>query len=135
VLDAIPLDRAGFACTLGGRDGRTLFMLSADWRMQDGFEDNIQRLTTGPKTGQVLTAPAPTPATRDAPALRRAHLPADDVEPAGPHPRWQSYAVDRARTASSQLSQPRSEGHCCIEPEGVGEPQPSGGSPHPKGEK
>jgi hypothetical protein len=25
--------------------------------------------------------------------------------------------------------------HCCIEPEGVGEPQPSGGSPHPKGEK
>jgi ABC-type multidrug transport system ATPase subunit len=25
--------------------------------------------------------------------------------------------------------------HCCIEPEGVGEPQPSGGSPHPKSEK
>jgi hypothetical protein len=38
-----------------------LFMLSADWRMQDGFEDNIQRLTTGPETGQVLTARAPAP--------------------------------------------------------------------------
>jgi sugar lactone lactonase YvrE len=61
VLDTIPLDRAGFACTLGGEDGRTLFMLSADWRVQDGFADNIRRLTTGPETGQVLTARAPAP--------------------------------------------------------------------------
>jgi len=61
VLDTIPLDRAGFACTLGGDDGRTLFMLAADWRMQDGFEDNIQRLLTGPETGQVSTARAPAP--------------------------------------------------------------------------
>src|SRR6266536_2923678 len=61
VLDTIPLDRAGFACTLGGQDGRTLFMLSAEWRMQDGFEDNVERLTTGPETGQVLTARAPAP--------------------------------------------------------------------------
>jgi sugar lactone lactonase YvrE len=59
ILDTIPLDRAGFACTLGGDDGRTLFMLAADWRMQGGFEDNIKRLTTGPETGQVLTARAP----------------------------------------------------------------------------
>jgi sugar lactone lactonase YvrE len=59
ILDTIPLDRAGFACTLGGTDGRTLFMLAADWRMQGGFEDNIKRLTTGPETGQVLTARAP----------------------------------------------------------------------------
>jgi sugar lactone lactonase YvrE len=59
VLDTIPLDRAAFACTLGGDDGRTLFMLAADWRMQDGFEDNIERLLTGPETGQVLTAAAP----------------------------------------------------------------------------
>ena len=59
VLDTVPLDRAGFACTLGGEDGRTLFMLAADWRMQDGFEDNIERLLTGPETGQVLTARAP----------------------------------------------------------------------------
>jgi sugar lactone lactonase YvrE len=59
VLDTVPLDRAGFACTLGGQDGQTLFMLAADWRMQDSFEDNIKRLMTGPETGQVLTARAP----------------------------------------------------------------------------
>ena len=59
VRDTVPLDRAGFACTLGGPDGRTLFMLAADWRMQGGFEDNIKRLTTGPETGQVVTTRAP----------------------------------------------------------------------------
>jgi sugar lactone lactonase YvrE len=59
VLATIPLDRAGFACTLGGADGRTLFMLAADWRMDEGFEENIDRLLTGPETGQVLTARAP----------------------------------------------------------------------------
>ena len=59
ILATVRLDRAGFACTLGGDDGRTLFMLAADWRMQDGFEDNIERLLTGPETGQVLTARAP----------------------------------------------------------------------------
>jgi sugar lactone lactonase YvrE len=59
VLDTIPLDRAGFACTLGGEDGRTLFMLAADWRRQDGFEDNVERLLTGPETGQILMARAP----------------------------------------------------------------------------
>ncbi|MBJ8348872.1 SMP-30/gluconolactonase/LRE family protein [Antrihabitans sp. YC2-6] len=61
VLATIPLDRAGFACTLGGEDGRTLFMLSAEWRMADGFEDNVDRLITGPCTGQVTTARAPFP--------------------------------------------------------------------------
>ena len=45
-----------FACMLGGEDRRTLFMLVADWRMSDGFEDNITRLTEGPPTGQLLTA-------------------------------------------------------------------------------
>jgi sugar lactone lactonase YvrE len=59
LLDTVPLERAGFACTLGGDDGRTLFVLAADWRLQDGFEDNIRRLTTGPETGQVVTARAP----------------------------------------------------------------------------
>ena len=46
---------------LGGEDRRTLFMLTADWRMNEGFEANIARLTTGPRTGRVLTAPAPAP--------------------------------------------------------------------------
>jgi sugar lactone lactonase YvrE len=59
VLNTIPLDRAGFACTLGGDDGRTLFMLAADWQVKESFEDNIERLLNGPETGQVLTARAP----------------------------------------------------------------------------
>jgi hypothetical protein len=29
LLDTVPLDRAGFACTLGGEDGRILFVLAA----------------------------------------------------------------------------------------------------------
>lgn len=57
----VPLDRAGFACTLGGADGRTLFMLAADWRNDDGFEDNIDRLLTGPETGVVCSTGAPAP--------------------------------------------------------------------------
>jgi len=61
VLDAVPLDRAGFACTLGGEDGRTLFMLVADWHPREGFAENLERLTTGPPTGQVRTARAPVP--------------------------------------------------------------------------
>jgi sugar lactone lactonase YvrE len=60
VLDRVELDMACFACMLGGDDGRTLFMLAADWRMSEGFEDNIARLTSS-RTGKVLTAPAPSP--------------------------------------------------------------------------
>lgn len=61
ILATVPLDRAGFACTLGGDDGRTLYMLSADWQIEQGFEDNIARLTTGPETGLVSTTRAPAP--------------------------------------------------------------------------
>ncbi len=61
ILDTVPLEHFGFACTLGGDDGRTLFILTADWHMQEGFEDNIERLTTGPETGRVLTTRAPAP--------------------------------------------------------------------------
>ena len=59
VLDQVQLDMACFACMLGGENRETLFMLVADWRMSEGFEDNIARLTEGPRTGRVLTAPAP----------------------------------------------------------------------------
>jgi sugar lactone lactonase YvrE len=59
VLERVTLDAPCFACMLGGEDRRTLFMLTADWRMDEGFEDNIARLTTGPRTGRLLTAPAP----------------------------------------------------------------------------
>jgi len=61
VLDRIPLEHAGFACALGGADGRTLFMLTADWRMDEDFGDNLDRLTTGPPTGRVLTATVSVP--------------------------------------------------------------------------
>ena len=47
MLDRIPLDQFGFACALDGNDGRTLFMLTAYWHMDEDFMDNLQRLTTG----------------------------------------------------------------------------------------
>jgi sugar lactone lactonase YvrE len=61
VLDRIQLDAACFACMLGGADGRTLFMLVADWHLDEDFTANMRRLTTGPRTGRILTAPAPAP--------------------------------------------------------------------------
>ncbi|SCG67023.1 SMP-30/gluconolactonase/LRE family protein [Micromonospora inositola] len=52
VLDRIDLDRGCFACALGGRDGRTLFLVVTEW--------SPRALAGGPRTGQVraLTAPA-----------------------------------------------------------------------------
>jgi sugar lactone lactonase YvrE len=61
VLEQVQLDMPCFACMLGGEDGKTLFMLAADWRMSEGFDENIARLTKGSRTGQLLTAPAPAP--------------------------------------------------------------------------
>jgi sugar lactone lactonase YvrE len=61
VLDRIPLDQSGFACALGGPEGRTLFMLTADWHMDEDFMDNLSRLTTGPHTGHVLTTTVSVP--------------------------------------------------------------------------
>src|SRR5215203_3159129 len=61
VLERVQLDMACFACMLGGEDGKTLFMLAADWRVSDSPADNMARLTEGPRTGQLLTAAAPAP--------------------------------------------------------------------------
>jgi len=61
VLERVQLELSCFACMLGGEDGKTLFMLAADWRIPDSFTDNIARLTEGPPTGQLLIAPAPAP--------------------------------------------------------------------------
>ena len=61
MLDRIPLEHSGFACALGGDDGRTLFMLTADWHMDEDFMDNLQRLTTGPRTGRVLSTTVSVP--------------------------------------------------------------------------
>jgi sugar lactone lactonase YvrE len=56
VLATVDLDRGAFACMLGGPDGRTLFMLAAEWR---GFEQVAGALAD--RTGQVLVAEAPAP--------------------------------------------------------------------------
>jgi sugar lactone lactonase YvrE len=52
VLQTIELDRGCFSCALGGPDGRTLFIVAADWRGPASIAD-------GRRTGQVLMAPAP----------------------------------------------------------------------------
>src|SRR4029079_9984217 len=54
ILERIQLDRAGFACALGGADRQTLFMLAADWRGVENVDDVIAR-----RTGQVLVVDAP----------------------------------------------------------------------------
>jgi sugar lactone lactonase YvrE len=56
VLERIELDRFPFANMLGGPDGRTLFILAADWRGFEGIESAI-----ADRTGRVLTARAPAP--------------------------------------------------------------------------
>jgi sugar lactone lactonase YvrE len=56
VLERIDLDRSPFACMLGGPDGRTLFILAAEWR---GFEEIEAAIAD--RTGQVLVADAPAP--------------------------------------------------------------------------
>jgi sugar lactone lactonase YvrE len=56
ILQRIELDKACFACMLGGPDGRTLFMMVAEWwgveRMGELFRS---------QTGEVLTTQAPVP--------------------------------------------------------------------------
>jgi sugar lactone lactonase YvrE len=54
VLQTINLDRGCFACMLGGADRKTLFMMAAEWH---GFE----KMTSGARTGQVLTAQVTAP--------------------------------------------------------------------------
>ena len=55
-LDTVGLDRGCFACMLGGPDGRTLFLMAAEWR---GIEAVDATIAT--RTGQVLTVRAPAP--------------------------------------------------------------------------
>jgi sugar lactone lactonase YvrE len=56
IVQRIELDRAGFACMLGGPERRTLFMLAADWR---GIENVDHAIAS--RTGQVLVAEASAP--------------------------------------------------------------------------
>lgn len=63
VLQRVDLgtDRAPFALMLGGPDRRTLFILTAEWRSGDSITENLTRLTTGPRTGEILTLPVTVP--------------------------------------------------------------------------
>jgi sugar lactone lactonase YvrE len=54
VLDAVPLDRGGFACVLGGPDRRTLFVTAAQWR-----PDLPELVPAG--SGQVCATPVAVP--------------------------------------------------------------------------
>jgi sugar lactone lactonase YvrE len=56
ILDRIELDAACFACALGGADGRTLFLMVAEWRGVEGMASLFQE-----RTGRVLTTTAPAP--------------------------------------------------------------------------
>src|SRR5437773_291842 len=51
VLDRIEVDPPCYACMLGGDDGRTLFMVVAQWFGPDRMDELIEA-----KTGQILTA-------------------------------------------------------------------------------
>jgi sugar lactone lactonase YvrE len=56
IVERIRLDRDGFACALGGPDGRTLFMGAAEWRGVEHVDEAVAA-----RTGQILTAAAPVP--------------------------------------------------------------------------
>jgi sugar lactone lactonase YvrE len=50
VLERITLDRACFACMLGGEDGRTLFLMTAEWRGVERMGELFRS-----QTGQIQT--------------------------------------------------------------------------------
>ncbi|MBA3492266.1 MAG: SMP-30/gluconolactonase/LRE family protein [Rubrobacteraceae bacterium] len=52
VLQTAHLDRGAFACMLGGPDGRTLFMLAAEWGGFENMDDTA-------RTGRIFVAEAP----------------------------------------------------------------------------
>ena len=53
-LKRVELDRGGFACMLGGADGRTLFVIVNEWRGMDQIAEVARA-----RTGQVLAVAAP----------------------------------------------------------------------------
>ena len=61
LLDRIELDGMPFACMLGGPGRKTLFVMVADWDRSADPGDNMARLTTGLRTGQIVTIEAPAP--------------------------------------------------------------------------
>jgi sugar lactone lactonase YvrE len=56
VLQRIQIDQFCYACMLGGEDGRTLFMLVADWYGVERMGELLEA-----RSGRVLAIPAPVP--------------------------------------------------------------------------
>ena len=54
ILQTIDFDRGCFACMLGGKEKKTLFITANKW-------DGPEQMTGGAKTGQVLAVQAPLP--------------------------------------------------------------------------
>ncbi|MEV6039436.1 SMP-30/gluconolactonase/LRE family protein [Nonomuraea sp. NPDC052116] len=54
-LQSVELDRGGFACALGGPDGRTLFVVAAEWQGMTASDLVV------PGSGQVLTVEVEVP--------------------------------------------------------------------------
>ena len=65
VLQRVELgeNRAPFALMLGGPDRRTLFICTAEWHTADGAPANLERLATGPRTGEIIALPVEVPGT------------------------------------------------------------------------
>src|SRR5256886_6190704 len=63
VLQRVELEenRAPFALMLGGPERRTLFICHAEWPPADGHVANLERLATGPRTGEILALPVEVP--------------------------------------------------------------------------
>jgi sugar lactone lactonase YvrE len=55
-LQTVTVDRGCFACTLGGAEKKTLFIIATEWRGMDKIAEVAQA-----RTGQVLTIEAPSP--------------------------------------------------------------------------
>ena len=56
VLQTVEWDRGCFACMLGGKDKKTLFIVAAEWRGMESIAEVARS-----RTGQVLTISAPAP--------------------------------------------------------------------------
>src|SRR6516164_3574973 len=57
----LPENRAPFALMLGGPDRRTLFMLTAWWQKAGSVTEKLERLVSGPRTGEILVLPVAVP--------------------------------------------------------------------------
>jgi sugar lactone lactonase YvrE len=65
ILQRVELEenRAPFALMLGGPDRRTLFICTAEWHLAADHVANLERLATGPRTGNILALPVKVPGT------------------------------------------------------------------------